>query len=194
MAGTPDGDADRLVELANIGAGHAATALASLTGETCLMTVPTASVVGELPPGSLLGAGARVALGEPLAGVFFEVRGALWGSVAVLLPRPSCERILERLLGRPSAALEASSVASALQELGNILASHVVSAMAETIGEPILLSTPALAPDDAVSVLASLIALRHPERPDLRIETVIADRSGETQAILVFLPSELRAG
>jgi chemotaxis protein CheC len=194
MASTPNGETDRLLELANIGAGHAATALASLTGETCLMSVPAASVVDQLPPGSLLGASARVALGEPLAGVFFEVRGALRGSVAVLLPRPSRERILERLLGPPRAALEAGSVASALQELGNILASHVVSAMAETIGEPILLSTPAFSPDDAIAVLASLIALRHPERPDLRIETVIADRSGETQAILVFLPAELRAG
>ena len=190
MIETPgSGDTDRLLELANIGAGHAATALAALTGETCLMSVPTAAVVGELPPGSLLDDSARAVVGEPLAGVFFEVRGALRGSVAVLLPRSSRERILERLLGRPSAALEDATVASALRELGNILASHVVSAMAETLGEPILLSTPALSTRDPASVLGALIALRQPERMDLRIETVIADRRGETQAILVFLPA-----
>lgn len=182
------GEADRLVELTSIGGGHAADALAALTGETRLMTVPTIGARGEPPPGSHLTGSRRGALGEPISGVFFEIRGALRGSVAVLLPRPSRDRILERLTGRPSPSVDDPEVASALRELGNILASHVVTAMADTLGEAIVLSTPALATRDAVAVLAALIALREPDGPALRIETAIATRTGDPEAILVFLP------
>ncbi len=183
-----DTEIDRLLELVSIGAGHAAGALATLVGETCWMTVPMVSPAGELPPGSLFADARSEPLRDPASGIFFEVRGALRGSMAVLLPGDARARILRGMLGGPAAFEDQEHRVSALQELGNILVSHVVSAMADTLGETILPSIPTLALRDAVGVLSSLVTVRETDGTNLRLETVIADRDGEAWAVLVFLP------
>ena len=184
------GELDRLVELTNIGAGHAAGALASMLGGTCWMTVPVVAPLGELPEESLFGPGddGETALQDPGSGIFFEIGGGLPRSVAVLLPADSCREILDRLLGANAAVADAVERSSALQELGNILVSHVVSAIAETVGQTILPSAPHLALQRAVAVLDELVERRLEDGPGLRVETCIVDGCGRPLAVLVFLP------
>ena len=98
------------------------------------------------------------------------------------------QQLVEHLTGTPTDQSTPAVSQSALREFGNILASHVVSPMADALGVAILPSIPVLAMEDALEVLGSLIGLRQKGRPALRIETEISDRRKEFQSLLVFVP------
>jgi chemotaxis protein CheC len=179
-----EADLDRVRELASIGAGHAANALAKLTGRTCEMQVPTVRLHGAGGPPA--GAGE-----SGMAGVLFEVEGGPGGVLALLFSAAACERLVAGLLGS-ACALDSPVAQSALCEVGNILASHAANALGETLGVTMLPSVPTLALDDARVALAALLARREPDRPDLRIESEICDRARELCGIFVFVPDRLR--
>ena len=69
-----------------------------------------------------------------------------------------------------------------------MLVSHVVSAMADTLGTRVLPSIPVLAMEDALSALASLVALRCAGDTALRVETEISDAEGRYRGLLVYVP------
>ena len=169
-----EAEIDRARELTSIGAGHAAGALAGITGRTCEMKVPTLQSASYSEP--------------DLTGVLFELAGGTGGVLALFFPAATRDRLLEHLLGPEP---ESSSARSALCEVGNILASHAVNAVGEMVGEAMLPSPPQLALTDAPAALANLLARRHGEEPALRIETEIFDRAGELHGILVFVPDTL---
>jgi chemotaxis protein CheC len=176
---------DKVRELTNIGAGHAATAFAQLVGRPCRMRVPTVRMLRVEAAGSAFVATPRDDERGPLCGVFFEVEGGVGGVIALLFPEPSRDLLLRSLAGTE---LLGESAESALREVGNILISHAVSAMADTLGTRMLPSIPVLAMEDAASVLASLVALRGVGDTALRIETEISDAEGEYRGLLVFVP------
>jgi chemotaxis protein CheC len=180
-----ESELDRVRELTNIGAGHAATAFAQLVGRPCRMRVPTVRLLRAEAAGSAFVASPRDDERGPLCGVFFEVEGGLGGVIALLFPAPARDLLLRTLAG---AAAPADAAASALREVGNILISHAVSAMADTLGTRLLPSVPLLAMEDAASALASLVALRGSGETALRIETEISDAQGEYRGLLVFVP------
>ena len=177
-----EADLDRVRELASIGAGHAANALAQLIGRTCEMQVPTFRLREEDDPR---------ARGRGMAGVLFEVEGGPGGVLALLFPTATCERLLARLLGGDGRELDSPAAQSALCEVGNILASHAANAVAETLGVPVQPSVPQLALDDARAALAELLARRASEAPALRIESEICDRAHELCGIFVLVPDRL---
>jgi chemotaxis protein CheC len=176
-------DLDRVRELASIGAGHAANALAQLTGRTCEMQVPTLRLREE--------ADAARARERGMAGVLFEVEGGLGGVLALLFPAATCERLLAHLLGGDGRELRSPAAQSALCEVGNILASHAANAVGETLGVLVQPSIPLLALDDPRAALAALLARRESEEPVLRIESEICDRAHELCGIFVFVPDRL---
>jgi chemotaxis protein CheC len=170
---------DRLCELVNVGAGHAAGALARLLGHPVLMDPPRVRVTGSGKPGQ---AGASAALGLEASGVFFEVEGGIGGVFAVLFPRRSRQLLLETLLKDPTPHSEEAE--SALREVGNILASHALSAVADLTGDRVLPSVPVLAEEAAGAVLSSFQARGEP----VRIESRLVDRSGALRSLLVWIP------
>ncbi len=178
--------ADRARELTSIGAGHAAGALATLLGRPCEMGVPALQLLapGEAAPlASDLG-------GTPAAwsGTLFEVEGGFGGVLAVLLSPAGRADLLKTLLGaRASARPHAES---ALREVGNILASHALSALGDVLGQRVLPSPPTLAWQDAPAALARALAERASASPRLRIEVEIRDRAGVRLALLVYVPDE----
>jgi chemotaxis protein CheC len=165
---------DRLCELANVGAGHAAGALAQLLGRPICMSVPCVQR-GDA-------AGAAAAPGGT-SGIFFEVEGGIGGIFAVLFPPRVRDALLAELLG--VAQLDSEQSESALREVGNILASHALSAVADLIGVRVLPSLPTLALEAAGSVLASL-RVRFDEPA---IESQLVDRSGDLRGLLVWIPA-----
>lgn len=183
-----EGEVDRIRELTSIGAGHAATAFASLVGGSFSMRVPAVRLLRAEAVASPFVTNIRDDEHRALSGVFFEVEGALEGVVAFLFPTDMRRRLLERVAGRPPEELEREQASSALRELGNILASHVVSAIADTMGAAVVPSVPLLALEDAPTALASLVGHRERERPVLRVETEIAERAGELRGLLVLVP------
>ena len=111
--------------------------------------------------------------------------------MAVLFSSSAREQLVEHLTGVPFDEASIAIAQSALREFGNILASHVVSPMADALGVAILPSIPVLAMEDALEVLGSLIGLRQKGRPALRIETEISDRHGDFHSLLVFVPDSI---
>ena len=178
---------DRARELTNIGAGHAAGALAGLIGRPCEMRVPRVRLLSadriDAPFASDLGGRE-----SDWSGVLFEVEGGFGGVLAVLFPPSARERLLATLLG-PRARVKAQAE-SALREVGNILASHAVSALGDALGVTVMPSIPILAMHDAPAALARLVAPRDSERPALRIEVEICDRARELRALLAYVPDQ----
>jgi chemotaxis protein CheC len=181
-------DVDRVRELTNIGAGHAATAFARLVGRPCQMRVPTVRLLRAESAAApfLVGTGDDERRG--MTGIFFEIEGGLGGIVAILFSPSSRDQLVEHLTGMPTTEASPAISQSALREFGNILASHVVSPMADALGVAILPSIPVLAMEGALEVLGSLIGLRQRGQPALRIETEISDRRKDFQSLLVFVP------
>jgi chemotaxis protein CheC len=179
---------DRVRELTNIGAGHAAKALADLLGRPCRMRVPMARLLPADRVATTFVADSGADEREPMSGVFFEIDGGLGGVLALLLSAGTRALLVRQLLGDPGVDPEAPLAESALREFGNILVSHVASAMADTLGVAVIPSIPLLVEEDAASALASLVGLREPRRVALRVETEISDRHGEIRAVLVFVP------
>src|SRR5919112_2367223 len=102
---------DALREVANIGAGHAATALSQMVGGTIMISVPTINVsrLEDIPP--------QVAEpDEPVAAVLMHMLGDLTGRTMLVFPRRVAIRLAELMLHRPAGsskemgALEQSAI------------------------------------------------------------------------------------
>ena len=142
---------DALREVANIGAGHAATALSQMTGKTIMISVPTVNIarIEELPP-------QVAAVDEPVAAVLMAIMGDLAGRTLLVFPQRTARRIAELMLGRPLGEEAFGALAqSAVKEAGNILSGAYMNALSEFMGMILLPSPPSLALDSAASVLST---------------------------------------
>jgi chemotaxis protein CheC len=173
---------DQLRELLNIGAGHAAGAFAQLVGRTFWMHVPRVVALDETAEPSP-DAVADVSWSSATS-VIFEVHGSVQGLVALLLPPEARDALVARLLGGGTAPFDPHLVESALEELGNIVVSHVCSAIADTLGARLVPSVPVLATGRA-PIAARLAAA---DGATLRVETEIVDADGDLRGLLVFFP------
>ena len=132
---------DALKEVANIGAGHAATALSLLTGARIMIDVPTVNVapLDELIPGI-------ADSDSQIVSVLMEMHGSLTGHTLLALPLATGRRLADLMLrrerrsGGPLDVLEES----ALKEAGNILGGAYMTALSEFLGMTLLPSPPRL--------------------------------------------------
>src|SRR3954464_11133539 len=88
---------DALREVANIGAGHAATALSQMIGGTIMISVPTINVspTEEVPP-------QISAPEEPVAAVLMPMLGDLTGRTLLVCAKPTAVRLAELGIYRPA--------------------------------------------------------------------------------------------
>lgn len=141
---------DALREVANIGAGHAATALSEITGQRIMISVPEISVAPiEDVPNHIGGAE------EPVAAVAIRVEGDLTGLTLLVFPQPIAHRIASLMMGGRPVRQLGTLEESALKEAGNILSAAYLNALAEFLGMRILNSPPQLAVDMSDAVLTS---------------------------------------
>jgi chemotaxis protein CheC len=143
---------DALREVANIGAGHAATALSQMTGSTIMISVPTINVarLEDVPP--------QISEPEePVAVVLMHMMGDLSGRTLLVFPRHTALRIAELMLNRPhSVGTELSELEqSALKESGNILSGAYLNALSDFMGLMLMPSPPSLAVDMSSAVLTT---------------------------------------
>src|SRR3989304_5432159 len=110
---------DALKEVANIGAGHAATALSQLTERRIMINVPEIEItrLEDVPQ----------TFGDPeavVAAVLMHVLGDLTGRTLLLLPEANARLLCALLLRRKAGTTEAIGPIeeSGLKEAGNILA------------------------------------------------------------------------
>lgn len=170
--------ADRTRELANVGAGHAASAFSQLVGREIQMRAPEL-VRDPKWPGN--------AGDDWSSGVFFELEGCLDAVVAILFREPVRDEVVRTMLGDATGELTRESIEAVIMELGNILVSRVASAIADTLEERLLPSIPVLALGDAAEQLVALCEERGVD-PSVRVESEFADRDQELGGLLVLIP------
>jgi chemotaxis protein CheC len=144
-----EGQLDALKEISNIGMGHAATALSQLIGETIYLRVPRVAVTDIAQVPELIGGAERV-----VAGITLKILGEARGSILLIFPRDSAQRLLACLLRQDEAGPVLSEIgASTLKEVGNILASAYLNALGSLLHLTLIPSVPMLAYDVAGAVV-----------------------------------------
>lgn len=181
---------DALREVANIGAGHAATALSLMTGTKILISVPTITFAPLEELATLMAFDGD----ESLAVVPMAMSGSLQGHTILAFPLLTAHRLASLMLRRDPeyggvlSALESS----ALTEAGNILAGAYMTALSEFLRMILLPSPPSLSVGPARAVLAKTAAeTGHTAGVVFCVETefMIDDVSGSLPGYFFLLPN-----
>ena len=178
---------DALREVANIGAGHAATALSQMTGHSIMINVPALAVkerslIAELlenPDG-------------PVAAVDVHIVGDLTGQTLLVFTLEAAKRLSGLLTGRPSQDGELSVLErSAVQEVGNILASAYLNALSQIVGGVLLPTPPRVDTGPGAQVVAEAAARGPGSDPVLSINTRFTlERGPEIRGSFLVLPDD----
>ncbi|HEX9729129.1 MAG TPA: chemotaxis protein CheC [Gemmatimonadales bacterium] len=143
---------DALREVANIGAGHAATALSQMTDRRIMISVPEINI-------SRLEDVAET-VGDPegvVAAVLMHMLGDLTGRTLLLLPEDNarllCDLLLRRTPGTTTSFDELER--SSLKEAGNILGGAYMNALSEFMGMMLLPSVPSFVLDLSAAVITT---------------------------------------
>jgi chemotaxis protein CheC len=146
-----DTQLDALRELANIGAGNASTALSGMLGRPVDLTVPDARVVPMTQ--------AVEEIGSPeseVTGIALGVLGDM-PSIVLMLLTPSDAEAICGLLGLEPGSEYAES---ALGEIGNVVGTSYLNALAGMTGLELEPTPPATATDMLGSLVQSVLATR----------------------------------
>jgi chemotaxis protein CheC len=144
---------DALREAANIGAGHAATALSQITNRRVMIQVPDVAVLPLESVGEMLGDP-----GEVVCAVIMTLHGGLEGRTLQVFPERAAARLTAKLLRTREPLLPSEFgllERSTLKEVGNILLAAYLNALAQLTGSTLTMSTPAFALDMAAAVLTT---------------------------------------
>jgi chemotaxis protein CheC len=143
---------DAMREVANIGAGHAATALSQMTNRTIMITVPRVNIRPLEDACDTVGTPDEVT-----AAILMHMMGDLTGRALLLFPlgsaRTLCDFLMRREIGTTQDFGEMEQ--SALKEAGNILASAYLNALSDFMGMMLVPSVPSLVIDLSGAVLTS---------------------------------------
>ena len=178
---------DALREVANIGGGHAATALSQLTGSTIMITVPTIHISRLEDVPLQLGDGE-----EPIAAVLMHVMGDLTGRTLLVFPQQTALRMAQLVLRRPGKATSFGPLEeSAIKEAGNILAGAYMNALSEFMGLMLLPSPPSLTVDMSAAIMTTAHLQFGSERDlVISVETqfLLGDRAEQLRGFFLLLP------
>ena len=172
--------AARVAELKEASSVGASAAFEQFAGATLIAGKPVVRVVDE-----------PLETGKWSAGVFFEIQGEFSGHIAILLSPPTCEAVTAVLEDTLNGAPNAEARNSIVLELGNVVASQIVSAIADRLHGRIVLSIPYMVTDGAERELSW--RARQGGAPAARacrsrVETEFVDRSGRLRALVVLIP------
>jgi chemotaxis protein CheC len=181
---------DALREVANIGAGHAATALSTMTGGTIMINVPQLSITA-MEDVAVQGVKAE----EPVAAVLMHMLGDLSGQTMLIFASDAAMRLSEMMLRRPLGSSTELGVLeqSAVKEAGNILSGAYMNALSDFMGLILLPSPPSLAMDMAGAVL-STARMQFTQDRDVAFcvesEFFMQDRNERLRGLFLLLPDE----
>ena len=145
---------DVLREIGNIGAGNAATALATMLNTKVDMTVPKVALVEFSEMGETMGGEEQI-----MAGIYLSISGDITGSIMFLLEEKSAHELVAKLMGttaddfvegQPFNEIEQS----ALSEIGNIIVGSYLNSLSMLTNLKIIESVPSLAVDMAEALLS----------------------------------------
>ena len=175
---------ERLAELAHVGAVRAADAFAQLVGRPIATADPIVVNRERISDDQC----AVPTFDSDSTGVFFEFDGCLDAIVGILFEGDASEMLVRRIVGVETGVLPPTIIESALMEVGNILASHVASAIADQLESRLLPSIPSLAMSDAEAEFEIFIERAIGGECE-RIESQLSDESGALTGRLVLVPT-----
>ncbi|MDI9493604.1 MAG: chemotaxis protein CheC [Bacillota bacterium] len=144
---------DVLREIGNIGAGNAATALASILDERVEMSLPVVRITDFDTAINALGGAEAMTMG-----VLVNFYGEANGMIMFLMKMEDAQKILSILLQGFNAEEKTEEMTelklSAIKEIGNILGSSYINAIATLTGLQINLSVPYIAIDMAGAIMS----------------------------------------
>jgi chemotaxis protein CheC len=177
---------DALRELANIGSGKASGSLSALLGRPVDISVPSARAVSF--------AEAVEATGDPEAevtGIALGIVGDLEG-IVLLLVSPADADALCTMLGVEPGSEYASS---ALGEVGNIVGSSYINALAEMTGMAIEPTPPATATDMLGAIVETVLAGQaHAGDVALMLDSDLEVEGEDCSIAFVLVPTESGVG
>jgi len=143
---------DAMREVANIGAGHAATALSQMTNRKIMITVPRVNIRPLEDACDPIGPPDEV-----VAAILMHMMGDLTGRALLLFPQRSARTLCDFLLRREVGTTQdfGEMELSGLKEAGNILASAYLNALSDFMGMMLVPSVPSLVIDLCGAVLTS---------------------------------------
>ncbi|MCR5774993.1 MAG: chemotaxis protein CheC [Lachnospiraceae bacterium] len=144
---------DVLREIGNIGAGNAATALATMLNTKVDMTVPKVALVEFSQMGETMGGEEQI-----MAGIYLSISGDITGSIMFLLEEKSAHELVAKLMGSSGDFVEGQPFTeleqSALSEIGNIIVGSYLNSLSMLTNLKIIESVPSLAVDMAEALLS----------------------------------------
>ncbi|MGQ9586774.1 MAG: chemotaxis protein CheC [Thermoplasmata archaeon] len=156
---------ETIKEFANIGAGHAATALSSLLDLELMNEVTSCSILPMAKVPEFLGGANQI-----VAGSYTQLCGDLRSGILVILPGDSAKTLLQHLTNEQIDLSSLSTIQkSALKEVGNICLCWYLIAVSKMIDIDMIPSPP----DAAVDMLGAVLDIPLAAL-GARVDTVIA--------------------
>lgn len=176
---------DILKELGNIGAGNAATSLASMTSKKIDMKVPHVKILKFKEVADILGGEENLVIG-----IYFELSGDIKGNIMFALDMISAVNLTNVLFNRNKENYELDDMdISALSEVGNILAASYANSLSSLTNLKIMVSIPSISIDMAGAILSvPAIQFGYVSDHALMIETVFEENQNLVEGNLFFLP------
>jgi chemotaxis protein CheC len=173
---------DALKEIANIGAGHAATALSQMLGSVIKLEMPA-----ELLHFADLGS--RVSEEQIFAVLHVYVRGDVPGHLVVLFDQQDALAFVHLFLRRVSSDLQIfdAVVETTLKELANIVASSYLSALIRLTGANMLPSVPVVSYASLRAAFDALMPMA-PDRQLFFVQSTFIDRGAKISGEVIFIP------
>jgi chemotaxis protein CheC len=174
-------------EMANIGLGHATTALASMTGKAFGMSVPEAQAVPleELP--ETLGGGEQLTVG-----IYMPIEGDTAGHIAFLTPWSSAQCLWTMFIGSaPEDSTEIDELmASTMLEVGNIINGSFLTALSDMTGLSMQATPPQLCVDMCVTVIQAIATYASMvDHAALALRTSIHNDEEHISGYFLFIPT-----
>lgn len=170
---------DTLLEIGNVGVSRAARRLAELLGEPIRVAAPKVEACPIFGARLLIETMAMTSETGSLVCIEQELSGALHGHVCLLLPAQDARLLFQALTGPAGKA----APADAQKEIGNILISSCVSAIADMLGLAIHIGAPR-----PVDIARWRDGLAQEQRPMLLIHArLAADRHNLEGGLLLLL-------
>ncbi len=143
---------DALKEVANIGAGHAATALSQLTNRRTMIDVPNVKICSLEEAAESVGNGVGV-----VAAILMQVLGDLTGRSLLMFEKDCALNLADMLLNREAGSTKvfAEMEQSSLKETANILTGAYLNGLSDMLGLMLIPSVPSLAIDLGAAILST---------------------------------------
>lgn len=179
---------DALKEIANIGAGNAATAFSQMLDRRIDMSVPEVDIMplNEIP--EILGGPETL-----ITGILIEVMGDIPGKILFALDEASAKRMTALLLDRRLNNVEEQTEEiqeSTLKEMGNILTNSYLNALSRMTNLSSVPSVPGLALDMAGAILeVAFLQVGYIGDYALVVETQFWDGEDKISGNFFFIPT-----